>query len=127
MNKAAVGVPGRRATLRNHSPSELLSCIRALAGSLRNVAGCPRQHVIALINGAMAAASPREVAVVLGAAAELGIYPDSASLDRCHDLVQCTSDEVAVRAVVWVVRHRLARHRSQGRGSQQARIRNTSQ
>ncbi|WP_349605310.1 MULTISPECIES: hypothetical protein [Cupriavidus] len=126
MNKAAVGVPGRRATLRNHSPSELLSCIRALAGSLRNVAGCPRQHVIALINGAMAAASPREVAVVLGAAAELGIYPDTASLDRCHDLVQCT-DEVAVRAVVWVVRHRLARQRSHGRGSQQARTRNTSQ
>lgn len=110
MNAAAVGMTRRRAPLRTQSPADLLSGIRALAGSLRNVAGCPRQRVGALIDGALAGGSPREIAVVLGAAAELRIFPDTASLDRCHDVMQGT-DDVAVRSVLWVVRHRLARER----------------
>lgn len=110
MNKHAMA--GARGTVRGASPADLLSCIRALAGSLRSATGCPRQRVGALIDGAVAARSPREIAVVLGAAAELRIFPDTRALDRCHDVVQCT-DDVAVRAVLWVVRHRLARERQQ--------------
>lgn len=90
--------------------TELLWRIRALAAVLHGVRCSGRQHVERLLSGAIAARCPLEIATVVGAAAELRIYPTEAQMALCH-AIAAGSGDVAVRAAIWVVHHRLCRAR----------------
>lgn len=61
-----------------------------------------------LLKHAMVARSPFDIAVVLGSAAELMMFPDEVVLAQCTETVQL-ADQRALRGVVWAVRHRCVR------------------
>ncbi len=101
------------------STSELLHRVRACVKDVTTHARVAddldlavRQQLDRLLRNAIAAQSLPEIAVALGSAAELHIFPDAAVLDRCTDALR-TSGASALRALVWTVRHRHARHLAQ--------------
>lgn len=90
--------------------TELLWRIRALTAVLRGFHISREEHAELLLSSAIAGRCPLEIATVVGAAAELRIYPTEDQMDQCHEIV-AESDDVAVRAAIWVVRHRIRRSR----------------
>lgn len=98
------------------STSELLhrirACVRDVTTHARGEADLDqavRQRLDGLLRNAIAAQSPSEIAVALGSAAELRIFPDEKVLECCTDAVRMSGASV-LRAVIWTVRHRYARH-----------------
>lgn len=88
--------------------TELLWKIRALVAVLKNAGASHGEHAERLLSHALLRQSPLEIATVIGAAAELRIFPTEVQMQRCHAIVS-TSDDVAVRAMIWVVHHRKRR------------------
>ncbi|WP_244222838.1 hypothetical protein [Cupriavidus lacunae] len=61
-----------------------------------------------LLRHALATRSLTDIALVLGSAAELMIFPEQEVLEQCTAVVQ-TSDQPALRGLLWAVRHRCSR------------------
>ena len=57
---------------------------------------------------AMALGSPVEIAVVLGCAAEMSMFPPTPVLEACTSTIQ-SAEQPALRGVLWAVRHRKLR------------------
>lgn len=91
--------------------SELLHRIRASVARIRvdaaNGVGIERR-LSSLLRHALAAGSPLEIALVLGSAAELMLFPEPEVLEQCTAAVQ-QADQQALRGLVWAVRHRSMR------------------
>ncbi|CAG2134904.1 hypothetical protein D3C81_1348350 [compost metagenome] len=101
------------------STSELLHRIRACVKDVRHGArgADDRDHAVQqrlenLLRNAIAARSISEMAVALGSAAELRVFPAEADLERCTEAVKASGATV-LRALIWTVRHRHARHLEQ--------------
>ncbi len=96
---------------RQPGSSELLHRIRASVARIRvdaaNGAGIERR-LSSLLRHALAAGSPFEIALVLGSAAELMLFPEPEVLEQCTAAVQ-QADQQALRGLVWAVRHRSMR------------------
>ncbi len=58
-----------------------------------------------LLRHALARRSPLDIALVLGSAAELMLFPEQDVLEQCTAAVQ-QGNQQALRALVWAVRHR---------------------
>lgn len=98
---------------RSVSPADLLHYIRALAREVR-LASSPVRHeqnsdmdrLLAIyLKSAMAVKSPLSIAVVLGCAAEMSVFPAVPILEQCAATV-LAANQPALRGVVWAVRHR---------------------
>ena len=101
------------------STSELLHRIRACVDDIHHHARgeddrerAVQQRLDRLLRHAMYAQSPSEIAVALGCAAELQVFPDESVFESCTETVR-QSGVGALRAVLWAVRHRYARYRQQ--------------
>ncbi|SPA41158.1 conserved protein of unknown function [Cupriavidus taiwanensis] len=96
---------------RQPGSSELLHRIRASVARIRmdgaNGAGIERR-LSSLLRHALAAGSPFEIALVLGSAAELMLFPEAEVLEQCTAAVK-KADQQALRGLVWAVRHRSMR------------------
>lgn len=99
------------------STSELLHRIRACVDDIHSHARgqhdhqhAVRQRLDHLLRNAMCAQSPSEIAIALGCAAELQLFPDESVLEFCTETVRRSGVGV-LRAVIWTVRHRYARYR----------------
>lgn len=82
-----------RQQVRAAYANEAAAAERCLAVQLRN----------AIVSG-----SSFEIAVALGSAAEFMIFPEERIMEECTAKVQ-SAGEMALRGVVWAVRHRCAR------------------
>lgn len=104
------------ANRRQLAPKEVLHFIRAIVEDIQKGAGRDqRQGEIAverqlshLLSHALATRSLLDIALVLGCAAELMIFPEQEVLEQCTAAVQ-KSDQPALRGLVWAVRHRCIR------------------
>lgn len=101
------------------STSELLHRIRACVKDVTTHARgeddldqAVQQQLDRLLRNAIATQSLPEIAVVLGSAAELRVFPDESVLERCTEALR-TSGSSVLRALVWTVRHRHTRHQAQ--------------
>lgn len=99
------------------STSDLLHRVRACVKDVRTHARgeddldrAIQQRLDNLLRNAMAAQSLSEIAVALGSGAELEVFPDETVLERCTETIRL-SGGAALRALIWTVRHRYARHR----------------
>lgn len=106
-------------SIHSLSTSDLLHRVRASVDDMRYHARAEagnehalQQQLEKLLHSAMCAQSPSDIAVALGCAAELQLFPDQAVLDSCTETI-CKSDVGVLRAMIWTVRHRYARHRQQ--------------
>uniref|UniRef100_UPI003F49285C hypothetical protein n=1 Tax=Cupriavidus yeoncheonensis TaxID=1462994 RepID=UPI003F49285C len=102
---------GAAAWRRQPGSSELLHRIRASVARIRmdaaNGAGIERR-LSSLLRHALVAGSPFDIALVLGSAAELMLFPEQEVLEQCTAAVQ-QADQQALRGLVWAVRHRSMR------------------
>jgi len=97
------------------SPTDLLHCIRAKrrefhrgANASDDAAERAARLLAEQLKWAMAMESPVDIAVVLGCAAEMLMFPPTAVLDACTSAIQL-AEQPALRGVVWAVRHRQSR------------------
>lgn len=108
--------------LESPTSADLLHYIRAMVKRLRGSAMEPHesrdqgtQRVLGvLLRNAMDSASALDIAVTLGCAAELALYPEDAILEQCTTTVRAAGKTTLVGAV-WAVRHRCARAGGHGR------------
>lgn len=99
--------------------AEMLHHIRAASRRIRlearqtdpGSADAQARHLSRLLAYAIRRASPFDIAVALGSAAEFQCFPDDRAFDLCTRTIQRAGGK-AVRAVVWAVRHRCARSAS---------------
>jgi len=61
-----------------------------------------------LLRQALVTRSPLQIALVLGSAAELMLFPEQEVLEQCTAAVQMANHQ-ALRGLVWAVRHRSLR------------------
>nr|WP_315591850.1 hypothetical protein [uncultured Cupriavidus sp.] len=101
------------------STSELLHRIRACVKDVTtqarredNLEQAVQQRLDRLLRNAIASQSLSEIAVALGSAAELRIFPEASVLEGCTEALR-TSRVSVLRALVWTVRHRHTRHMAQ--------------
>lgn len=66
------------------------------------------RRLSSLLRHALAIGSPFDIALVLGSAAELMLFPEQEVLEQCTAAVQQV-DQQALRGLVWAVRHRSMR------------------
>ncbi|WP_240746100.1 hypothetical protein [Cupriavidus oxalaticus] len=66
------------------------------------------RRLSSLLRHALATGSPFDIALVLGSAAELMLFPEQEVLEQCTAAVQ-QADQQALRGLVWAVRHRSMR------------------
>jgi len=106
-------------SIHSLSTSDLLHRVRASVDDIRcharSEAGnehALQQRLEKLLQSAICAQSPSEIAVALGCAAELQLFPDEAVLDSCTETI-FRSEVGVLRAMIWTVRHRYARYRKQ--------------
>lgn len=94
--------------------TDMLHYIRAAVRNIRQQAAADygvsemaaeRRCLAEMLRSAIKAESAFEIAVVLGSAAELRVFPEERVLEQCTDAVQAAG-HVALRGVVWAVRHR---------------------
>lgn len=100
---------------RSISPADLLHHIRALARDVRVApSAVHREHdsgmelLAAHLKSALAVRSPLNIAVVLGCAAEMSVFPVATVLEQCTETV-LAANQPALRGVLWAVRHRRSR------------------
>lgn len=101
---------------RQPTAAEMLHFIRASVQSIRKEAANDLQadgaaierRLSCLLRQALATRSPFEIALVLGSAAELTLFPEQEVLEQCTAAVQ-TANQQALRGLVWAVRHRSIR------------------
>ncbi|WP_260427990.1 MULTISPECIES: hypothetical protein [Burkholderia] len=95
----------------------MLHFIRASVESIRKDAAHDRladgsvveRRLSSLLRHALMTRSPYEIALVLGSAAELMLFPENDVLERCTAAVQ-KADQQTLRDLVWAVRqHRRIR------------------
>ena len=102
--------------LENPTSTDLLHYIRAMVRRLRGAAleldddrDYGMERVLGdLLRNAMTYGSALDIAVTLGCAAELSLYPEDAVLEQCTTTVRAAGKTALVGAV-WAVRHRCAR------------------
>lgn len=101
---------GRQPTAR-----EMLHFIRASVERIRKDAANDLQDGAAierrlscLLRQALVTRSPFDIALVLGSAAELMLFPEQDVLEQCTAAVQ-SANQQALRGLVWAVRHRSIR------------------
>lgn len=102
---------GRQPTVK-----DVLHCIRASVERIRKDAANDRladgaaieRRLSSLLRQALVTRSPFEIALVLGSAAELMLFPEQEVLEQCTAAVQM-ADQQALRGLVWAVRHRSLR------------------
>ncbi|KWR75055.1 hypothetical protein RM96_35230 [Cupriavidus sp. IDO] len=102
---------GAAAWGRQPDSSELLHLIRASVASIRMDAAdgaAIERRLSSLLRHALATGSPFDIALVLGSAAELMLFPEQEVLEQCTAAVQ-QADQQALRGLVWAVRHRSMR------------------
>lgn len=105
-------------SVQHHTATDMLHQIKA---AVRRIKRIVRTHgsevsrndavercVVQLLRNAIASESPFDIAIVLGSAAELMIFPDDCLMEQFTSAVQ-TANQLALRAVVWAVRHRCAK------------------
>jgi hypothetical protein len=66
------------------------------------------RRLSSLLRHALVTRSPFDIALVLGSAAELMLFPEHDVLEECTAAVQ-SAEQQALRGLVWAVRHRSAR------------------
>lgn len=96
---------------RQRTSGELLHFIRASVARIRKDAAdgaAIERRLSSLLRHALAAGSPLDIALVLGSAAELMLFPEQAILEQCTAAVQ-QGNQQALRGLVWAVRHRSVR------------------
>ncbi|GAB7549058.1 hypothetical protein [Cupriavidus sp. 8B] len=101
---------------RQPSATDMLHFIRASVRSIRRDAANDLQadgaaierRLSCLLRQALTTRSPFEIALVLGSAAELMLFPEQDVLEQCTAAVQ-TANQQALRGLVWAVRHRSIR------------------
>ncbi|CAG2151314.1 hypothetical protein [Cupriavidus numazuensis] len=94
-----------------HTSGELLHLIRAAVARIREDAtdrAAIERRVSSLLRHALVTRSPFHIALVLGSAAELMLFPEQDVLEQCTAAVQ-QGNQQALRALVWAVRHRSMR------------------
>lgn len=98
---------------RQPTAKEMLHFIRASVQGIRRDAANDLQtdgtaierRLSSLLRHALVTRSPFEIALVLGSAAELTLFPEPDILDQCTAAVQ-KANQQALRGLVWAVRHR---------------------
>lgn len=101
---------------RQPTATEMLHFIRASVQSIRKDAArdmrtdgaAIERRLSCLLRHALITRSPFEIALVLGSAAELMLFPEQDVLEQCTAAVQ-TANQQALRGLVWAVRHRSIR------------------
>ncbi|WP_354683290.1 hypothetical protein [Cupriavidus necator] len=96
---------------REPTSGELLHFIRAAVARLRvDAADGPaiERRLAVLLRHALATGSSFDIALVLGSAAELMLFPEPEILDQCTAAVQ-QGNQQTLRGLVWAVRHRSMR------------------
>jgi hypothetical protein len=91
----------------------MLHFIRASVETIRKDAANDRladgaaieRRLSSLLRHALMTRSPFEIALVLGSAAELMLFPEHDVLEQCTAAVQMANQQ-ALRGLVWAVRHR---------------------
>ncbi len=95
---------------------DLLHFIRASVASIRKEVAADlradgkaiERRLSSLLRHALDTESPFEIALVLGRAAELMLFPEQEVLEQCTAAVQ-KANQQALRGLVWAVRHRSIR------------------
>lgn len=97
---------------RSISSADLLHHIRALTRDVRVASSAVHRGpesgmelLAAHLKSAMAVRSPLNIAVVLGCAAEMSVFPPAPVLEQCTETV-FAANQPALRGVLWAVRHR---------------------
>lgn len=98
---------------RQPTAKDMLHFIRASVESIRKDAATDRladgaaieRRLSSLLRHALMMRSPFEIALVLGSAAELMLFPEHDVLEQCTAAVQ-KANQQALRGLVWAVRHR---------------------
>lgn len=101
---------------RQPTAKEMLHFIRASVERIRKDAAndlladgaAIERRLSCLLRHALVTRSPFEIALVLGSAAELMLFPEQDVLEQCTAAVQTTNQQ-ALRGLVWAVRHRSIR------------------
>lgn len=101
---------------RQPTAKEMLHFIRASVESIRKDAAndlrrdgtAIERRLSSLLRQALMTRSPFEIALVLGSAAELTLFPEQEVLEQCTAAVQ-TANQLVLRGLVWAVRHRSIR------------------
>lgn len=117
--------------LRHLTQIDMLHSIRASVRQIQREAGhghCPsalgvERRLSALLGRAILTRSALDIAIVLGSAAELMMFPEEAILEQCTATVDAAGQR-ALRSVVWTVRHRC---RKAGRHSHRFSVSETFQ
>ncbi|NUA27028.1 hypothetical protein FCJ59_09470 [Cupriavidus basilensis] len=107
---------------RRVTSADLLHYIRALSREVRWSSGpsddCRDEHVLHALADrlrvAIAVGCPLDIAVVLGCAAEMSVFPLTSVLEQCSAAMLATK-QPALCGVVWAIRHRQARTRARAR------------
>jgi len=98
---------------RYPTATDMLHCIRASVRQIQRETGNSHHDTTLeagrrlgwLLGHAMVTRSPFDIAIVLGSGAELMMFPDAPTLDQCAAAVDAAG-QLALRSVVWAVRHR---------------------
>lgn len=101
---------------RHPTAKDMLHFIRASVDRIRkDAASDPKadgaaieRRLSCLLRQALVTRSPFEIALVLGSAAELMLFPEQEVLEQCTAAVQ-EAGQQALRGLVWAVRHRSIR------------------
>lgn len=101
---------------RQPTAKDMLHLIRASVQSIRKDAAndlradgtAIERRLSCLLRQALMTRSPFEIALVLGNAAELMLFPEQDVLEQCTAAVQAANQQ-ALRGLVWAVRHRSIR------------------
>ena len=101
---------------RQPTAKEMLHFIRASVENIRKDAADDQRkdgaaierRLSRLLRQALLTGSPFEIALVLGSAAELMLYPEQEVLEQCTAAVQA-ANQLVLRGLVWAVRHRSIR------------------
>ncbi|MHA7685529.1 hypothetical protein [Cupriavidus sp. PET2-C1] len=102
--------------VRQPTAKEMLHFIRASVENIRKDAAADlgtdgaaiERRLSSLLRQALTTRSPFEIALVLGSAAELMLFPEQEVLEQCTAAVQ-TANQLVLRGLVWAVRHRSIR------------------
>jgi hypothetical protein len=106
----------------NSCTTQLFHLIRAAAQRVRREAQSDRitydwelrEILASSLVGALQRGSPMEVAIALGSAAELQMFPDEALFDWSREVLK-QNGQALCRGVYWAVRHRCTRSASAAR------------
>lgn len=101
--------------------TQLFHLIRASAIRIRKAAGPTASAyeselgriLASLLVGALSVRSATDVAVILGSAAELQMYPDDGLFDWSNEVLE--REDLHLRGIYWTVRHRCNRGNAQAK------------